>query len=129
MNFFRSGNGTFSREMTLFSLGFFIFSLLYWIISFCYLNKDYSYTNERYNLLKERYKDLLVEEDINKILSNDSEYKEAKKHFELKRRHYSFFWVITVIFLAFLTYYASDYWSNYSSYYSLGFWKWLFLLK
>lgn len=129
MNFFRSGNGAFSREMTLFSLGFFIFSLLYWLISFCYLNKDYSYMNERYNLLKERYKDLLVEEDINKILSNDSEYKEAKKHFELKRRHYSFFWVITVIFLAFLTYYASDYWSKYSLYCSLGFWKWLFLLK
>lgn len=112
MNFFRAGKGAFTREMTLFSLGFFIFSLLYLIISFCFLNKDYSYLNERYDLLKNRYKDLLVEEDIIKILSNDREYNKAKGYFEEKRLYYSLAWLTTVFILAILSYLASEYWNN-----------------
>lgn len=126
MSAFRSGKGAFTREMTLFSLTFSIFSLLYFGLTRYHLKKDYSYLMERYELLKNRYKDLLVEEDINKILSNDSEFYKAKTYFEDKRCHYSWLWVLSAFVLAILTCISSEYWCNNHEIFSIAFLKWLF---
>lgn len=56
-----------------------------------------------YNNLKNRYTDLLTERDINKILNNDTEFKENISFINNKTRRYRILWILVLAIIIIFT--------------------------
>lgn len=90
----------FTKDATVISLLLLVLSILYLLFSRWSLNEERKRLIIRYSNLKNRFKDLLIEEDINKILRNDKEFNDELSFLSKRKRAYTFLWVTTV--LAFL---------------------------
>ena len=63
----------------------------------------------RYQKVKDRYKDILIKEDIEKILNNDEEYLSEISYLNKRVYWYTFLWGITLILFLIMLFLASDY--------------------
>ena len=90
---------TFTREPTLLALGFLVLSLIFLVFSSFNLNSEKKRLTRKYDNLKKRYYDLLVKEDIDKILRNDSEFNYEIRFVEKRHNSLLILWIITLIAL------------------------------
>jgi hypothetical protein len=92
--------GIFNREATILTFCFLGVSILYLTISLVILWKEQIRLQTRYDRLKARFKDLLHENDIKAILSDDEEYNDEVRFLKSRRFWYTLLWVSTVLALA-----------------------------
>lgn len=101
----------FNSDTYILALLFIGASLIYYFIS----RKDIKIQKQRfissYNNLKSRYTDLLIDEDINAILNNDSEFNEDVQYIDTKLSLYSrlWLWTLGITFATITGLYCQDY--------------------
>ena len=81
------------------SLAFIGLSFIYLIVALIVLNMEKNRLKKRYSDLKERFKDILIDDDINKILRNDSEFNNDRSYFRTRRNVYTVLWILTLLVL------------------------------
>ena len=99
----------FTKETTLISFTLLFVSAGYMIISIIGLNNEIQRLNTKYDNIKNRFKDLLVEDDINKILRDDKEFNDDISYIKNRRMQYSILWGATIIIFAILITFLSSY--------------------
>ncbi|WP_019499307.1 hypothetical protein [Pseudanabaena sp. PCC 6802] len=92
-------NKIFDDDTTNISLAFLAISFLYLLFSIWSLDQEIERLELRYKNLKGRFLDLLVQEDINRILNDDVEFRKEKEFIKKRRRVYSFLWIATLLIL------------------------------
>lgn len=102
-------NKIFSKETSLIGVGFIIISLLYLIASRVIILMESNRLEKRYNNVKKRYEDVLIKEDIEKILNDDFEYKSEKKHLNERIYVYTIIWVLSLLIFTIALFLASEY--------------------
>ena len=98
-----------NQEATIMAIGLLLLSFLFLIFSNWILNLEKKRIGEKYENVKERALDLLLEDDIIKILNDDKEYKDELYFLEKRRRIYSGLWIITLIVFLTILFSTSDY--------------------
>ncbi|MFD0964282.1 hypothetical protein [Pseudofulvibacter geojedonensis] len=98
-----------NKETTIMGIGLLVISALFLIFSNWLTYLDYKRINSKYNDTKKRALDLLVEDDVEKILDGDSEFKEEKKFLIKRLGLYNSIWVLTLIIFLVVLAYTSDY--------------------
>lgn len=99
----------FSKEVTVFSISFLLLSLIFMFFSIWNLNSEKSRLRRKYENIKNRYTDLLDENDIRRILKDDSEFNYEISFVEKRRNNYVLLWVITIIILISTIFCVSSY--------------------
>lgn len=99
----------FTKETSLLGIGFIVISFLFFVSSLVTHFLDKKRLKKRYNNVKERYKDILIEEDINKILKDDFEYKDEIKYLNGKIITYSVIWFLSIVTFVVVLYLTSDF--------------------
>lgn len=105
----KSFSDVFSKETTLIALSLIAVSLGYMIVSLLGLNSEINRLKSKYTNIKNRFKDLLIEEDIDRILRNDKEFNDDVKYIKSRRLQYSILWVVTILIFTITTCYLSTY--------------------
>ncbi len=97
----RSGDFSkvFNNEVTIIALAFLGLSVIYLIFSRYNVLKERDRLKRKYSNLKDRYKDLLIQQDIDKILNNDSEFNYEKQFINSRITNYTWLWVLTILIL------------------------------
>ena len=91
------------------ALGLLILSSLFLVFSIWILSLEKKRISSKYENVKSRAKDLLLEEDINKILDNDKEYNEEIAFLDNRRSLYIYLWISTLIVFLIILFSTSDY--------------------
>ena len=99
----------FTKDSTILSLSFLVISIAFLAFSVWNLNQEKERIERKYENLKSRYKDLLIEDDINKILRDDEEFKFEMSFIKKRRKSYTWLWIITLIILSSAILYLSSY--------------------
>lgn len=99
----------FSKDATILSFAFLGMSAIYFCFSKWTLNKEEDRLKRKYSNIKNRYKDLLINEDIEKILNNDEEFNYEISFIGKRNKAYTILWVITLIVLLVSILTISDY--------------------
>jgi archaellum biogenesis ATPase FlaH len=89
-------NDIFTKDATYIALFLIFISFIYFVYSYWNLSEERSRLTKRYENLKNRFKDLLVEDDIKKILRDDKEFNEELEFIDKRRKYYSLLWVILI---------------------------------
>lgn len=106
----REFNNIFSYDAAIISLLFLTGSLIYFFISLWEVNAQLARFRSAYQNMKQRNEDLLLTEDINKILNKDKEHNDDLDFIRRKRRLYSFMWLsFLALFLAATLYLHNEY--------------------
>ena len=82
------------------------------IVSLLGLNSEIDRLKQKYNNIKNRFRDLLIEEDIDRILRNDKEFNDDIKYIKKRRIQHSLLWISTIIVFTITTCYLSTYFSE-----------------
>jgi hypothetical protein len=104
----------FTLDAIILSTAFIIGSIIYYFVSRWEIKVQRERFVQSYKNVKDRYLDLLDLNDINRILNNDSDYKENLSFIDKKRKVYSILWfsILTLLFCAsmilYLLYNISD---------------------
>ncbi len=98
-----------NKEATIMAIGLLFLSLLFLIFSVSILKLEKKRIKEKYINIKNRSLDLLVEEDVNKILKNDKEYNEELSFLNKRRNLYIWLWISTLIVFLIILFSSSDY--------------------
>jgi len=99
----------FTKETTLLGMGFLGVSLLFLLASLLILYFEKCRLKKRYNIVKARYEDVLVEDDIKKILNGNSEFDDEINHLNTRVLIYSILWILFIVLFYFILCYTSDY--------------------
>lgn len=99
----------FTKETSYIGLGFIIVSFLYLIVSIIIISLEKRSLDRRYLNVKKRYEDILVKEDILKILDEDSEFKSEIKHLFNRAIIYSIVWILSLVVFTTVLFLASDF--------------------
>ncbi|PXY40655.1 hypothetical protein DMB65_12165 [Flavobacterium cheongpyeongense] len=99
----------FNQETSIIGLGLLMLSLFFMIFSRIILNLDKNRMKSRYEKVKNRYYDVLIKEDIEKILNNDEEYISEIDYLNTRVLWYTALWVTTLILFMVILFLASDY--------------------
>jgi len=102
-------NKIFSKETSLIGIGFIVISILYLIASRIILSMESKRLEKRYKNVKKRYEDVLIKQDIEKILNGDFEYKSEVKHLKNRTLIYSIVWVLSLFIFTIALFLASEY--------------------
>lgn len=102
----------FNKDATLFSLAFLCLSIVFLIFSSWNLSIEKKRLKRKYKNLKERFKDLLVQKDIDSILSNDIEFDYEIGYIEKRHKIYLWLWILTLAILILTVVAVSDYLTN-----------------
>lgn len=94
-NFFK----VFTSEVSIIGFAFLILSLVFLIFSRYTVIRERDRLIRKYENLKNRYTDLLIKEDIDKILKKDSEFEYEKQFINDRICQYTWLWVLTVFIL------------------------------
>ncbi|MEQ9051539.1 MAG: hypothetical protein RLP11_14605 [Marinoscillum sp.] len=87
-------------DLTVISFGFLGLAILYLLYSLFELNKRKKRFETNYALLKNRFSDLLLKDDINRILNKDEQFDSDLKFIRQSRKSYVWAWeILLVIFL------------------------------
>ena len=109
----RNGNfiDAFSRDATLLSIAFLLIAFLFFLASHWELNQQRKRYRETYKNLKSRQKDLLNDDDLNRILNDDADFKSNIQYITEKGKVYSRLWLgtIVVFFVAIVVLYIIRY--------------------
>lgn len=98
-----------NKEATIMALGLLFLSAIFLFFSIWVLSLEKIRIKNKYENVKSRAKDLLLEEDINKILDNDREYKEEISFLDKRRNLYIFLWATTLTIFLIILFTTSDY--------------------
>lgn len=98
-----------NKEATIMALGLLSLSFFFMIFSIWVLSLEKKRIGEKYDNIKKRGLDLLVIDDIDKILNNDNEYNDELNFLEKRRNLYIGLWVITLIVFLIVLFITSDY--------------------
>lgn len=98
-----------NKEATLMAIGLLLLSLLFLFFSNWILNLEKKRISVKYENVKNRALDLLLMDDIVKILNDDAEYKSELEFLEKRRCLYNNLWVITLIVFFIILFITSDY--------------------
>ncbi|MDC6388788.1 hypothetical protein PP182_08850 [Maribacter sp. PR1] len=104
----------FTLDAIILSTAFIIGSVIYYFVSRWEIKVQRARFVKSYENLKDRYLDLLDQNDINRILNNDSDYIDNLSFIDKKKRIYSILWfsILTLLFCAsmilYLLYNVSD---------------------
>lgn len=95
----------FTKDATILSFLLLAISLLYLLFSLWNLNGEKNRLKIRYKNLKRRFEDLLIKEDIERILQHDREFKEEIDFINKRTKAYTILWIITIlmVFIAVLS--------------------------
>lgn len=99
----------FNKETSIIGLGLLLLSLFFLLFSRIILILDKDRMKNRYQKVKDRYKDILIKEDIEKILNNDEEYLSEISYLNKRVYWYTFLWITTLILFLVMLFLASDY--------------------
>lgn len=99
----------FNKETSIIGVGFLLLSLFFMIFSRIILKLDKKRIEIRYNKVKDRYKDVLIKEDIEKILNNDDEYLSEIRYLNSRIFWYTILWISTLILFLTILFLASEY--------------------
>ncbi|MEZ4801508.1 MAG: hypothetical protein R2797_01955 [Gelidibacter sp.] len=99
----------FNKETSLLGLGLIFLSFLFLLYSIYLLNMDKKRVKERYENVKNRFRDVLIDEDIEKILNNNSEYDDEMIYFDEKVKIHKGLWIASLILFVVILFLASDY--------------------
>jgi len=89
----------FTKDATLLSFAFILISLAYMLFSIIKLNRERARLLRKYENIKSRYEDLLIKDDIDKILNGDAEFKYEDSYIKSQRKLYSWLWGVTLLLL------------------------------
>jgi hypothetical protein len=89
----------FTKDATILALSLIAISLLYLVFSRWNLKSEKERLKIRYGNLKGRFRDLLVKEDIEKILQDDKEFEDEINFIESRAKAYTFLWVGTALII------------------------------
>ena len=89
----------FNKDVTLLSLTFLVLSIAFLIFSSWNLSVEKNRLKRKYQNLKERFKDLLVQKDIDNILTNDTEFNYEIGYIEKRHKIYLCLWILTIAIL------------------------------
>ncbi|WP_019038350.1 hypothetical protein [Psychroflexus tropicus] len=92
----------FTLDAMILSIAFLTGSLIYYFVSRWEIKSQRTRFVKSYQNLKNRYQDLLNEDDINRILNNDSDYQDDLDFIDNKRKNYSRMWLI-ILSILFIT--------------------------
>lgn len=108
----------FTKDATILALALVAISLLYLVFSMWSLNAEKERLKIRYQNLKSRFRDLLVDEDINKILQEDKEFEDEIRFIESRASKYTILWICTVLIVLIAILSLSDYinWNSIASF-------------
>jgi hypothetical protein len=98
-----------NKEATVMALGLLFLSFLFLIFSMCILSLEKKRINEKYKSIKDRGLDLLVKDDIDKILRNDEEFNKELKFLDKRKNLYIGIWISTLIVFLTVLLTTSDY--------------------
>jgi len=99
----------FTKETSLLGLGFITISFVFLIASIIIYRLDKKRLKERYGNVKNRFKDVLIKDDIDKILNKDSEYNNEIEHLENRIFVYGTVWLLSIIIFTIALFLTSDY--------------------
>jgi len=99
----------FSKQLTYMAIALLGLSLVFMLFSNWILNLEKKRIESKYADVKERAKDVLVEQDIDKLLKGDKEFNSEKDFLNTRRWLYIILWVITVVIFFTVLAYTSDY--------------------
>jgi hypothetical protein len=99
----------FNEETSTIGVGFIIVSIIFLLVSIAILFFDVQRLKTRYKNVKKRYQDVLVQDDIDKILDEDYEYKNEMKYMTKRVIAYGIIWVLTIITFTVVLFLTSDY--------------------
>jgi hypothetical protein len=98
-----------NKEATIMALGLLFLSFLFLMFSIWILSLEKKRINEKYKSIKDRGLDLLVQDDIDKILRNDEEFKKELKFLNKRKNLYVGIWISTLIVFLTVLFTTSDY--------------------
>lgn len=98
-----------NKEATVMAIGLLFLSILFLIFSIWILNLEKKRINEKYKSIKYRSLDLLVQDDIDKILRNDEEFNNELKFLNKRKNLYIGIWISTLIVFLTVLFTTSDY--------------------
>lgn len=98
-----------NKEATIMALGLLTLSFLFLLFSVWILSLEKSRIHQKYNNIKYRSLDLLLKEDIDIILKNDSEYNDEIGFLNKRRNLYIKLWISTLIVFLVVLFTTSDY--------------------
>lgn len=115
-------NSVFTKDATILTFAFLLLSVIYLIFSTATLQAEKKRLKRKYQNTKDRFKDLLDSQDIENILSGDSEFQYEIKFIEDRRDRYLWLWIISLGVLAAAVISASDYfsWSTICNFFRCG---------
>lgn len=99
----------FNEDTTKISLAFIAISFLYLLFSIWNITQEKERLKLRYKNLKNRFLDLLVEEDIKRILRNDSEFDYELEFIRKRMNRYTWLWILTLMILLVVILMTSSY--------------------
>jgi len=99
----------FSKQLTYMAVALLGLSLIFMLFSNMILNLEKKRIISKYEDVKERAKDILVEQDIEKLLKGDKEFESEKIFLNKRRWLYIILWIITVAIFLTVLIYTSDY--------------------
>lgn len=88
-----------SGEIVILMFVFTVFSFIYLLLSECEVSEEKTRLFERYKTIKDRYKDLLNENDLNKIIDVDVLTSKDEKYIQRRRKVYRRVWISFNIFM------------------------------
>lgn len=97
-----------TRETTYMGLGLLGLSLIFLLFSNWLVYLDLRRIESKYSDIKERSLDLLISDDVDKILDNDREFKSEKRFLRRRMWTYNALWIITIIVFLIILSLTSD---------------------
>lgn len=98
-----------TKEATIMALGLLFLSFLFLIFSIWVLSLEKIRISYKYSTIKSRGLDLLLQDDIDKILNNDKEYKDEISFLDKRRNLYIGLWITTLLVFLIVLFSTSDY--------------------
>ncbi|MDF7815376.1 hypothetical protein [Hymenobacter sp. YC55] len=101
-------NGAFTREATGVALAFLGIATIYFVASYVEFGAEKTRFVKNYQNLKSRFRDLLVEEDINRIVDNDQVHLDDLAYMNAKVKRFSGLWISTILIMLATLFSLSD---------------------
>ncbi|MBJ6369039.1 hypothetical protein [Snuella sedimenti] len=99
----------FNEDTSMIGLYFVAISACFLLVSYIIYRMDKKRVGERYENVKKRYQDVLIQDDIDKIINNDAEYKDEIKFLEKRIGWYVSLWIISIILFVVILFLTSSY--------------------
>jgi hypothetical protein len=101
-------HGTFTKEASIIAFAFLAISVAYFILSYVEFNKEKERFIRNYQNLQSRFTDLLVQEDIQRILDGDKVHNDDLAYMNSKIKRFSWLWGLTITIMTLTVLTLSD---------------------